>query len=250
MAVGVDSFLPAKPVSGFVSDSGLAVCGLLFCAGSRSNSETNFKDHCVVLVSTAAQKHPKNVQSSNSSADSNQPKLIFEQTIEGLFLKGLGSSVTPDLKARLKAAGLDLDAKLEPAYSMAQWTTFITIAAQLLHSDVDLPKGLHRLGETLLAGFFEGGVGKALSALVRIIGPRQTLMRMKRNLRSGNNYSESEVTEIAPGEYRLWVNEPGVTRYITQGILQAGLAIAGAKGLTVSVEQFDDESVTYLVRWQ
>lgn len=43
-------------------------------------------------------------------------RVVFEQTIEGLFVRGLKDSVTPALKKRLLDNGLNLD-KLQPGYT-------------------------------------------------------------------------------------------------------------------------------------
>ena len=53
--------------------------------------------------------------------------LIFEQTIEALYLRALHGRLTPECKARLRQAGLDVDQKLRPAYAFDAWMTFLRI---------------------------------------------------------------------------------------------------------------------------
>ena len=46
-------------------------------------------------------------------------KLWFSQAIEGLFIRGLGARLTPDVRAKISAEGIDLG-KLQPAYPIEQ----------------------------------------------------------------------------------------------------------------------------------
>ena len=58
--------------------------------------------------------------------------LVFEQTIEAMFHRALNGRLTPRCKARLREAGLDVDQKPRPAYSLDAWMTFLRITAEEL----------------------------------------------------------------------------------------------------------------------
>ncbi len=178
-----------------------------------------------------------------------EPRLVFAQTVEGLFQKGLGESVTPTLRAKLKAAGLDLNAKLLPAYPHAQWTCFVVLAAEVLYPQLEQHSALNRLGEVLTQGFFQGTVGKALSAVVRLLGPRRTLLRTRHSFRSGNNYAEATVTQLAECHFEMWMNETGPTVYLCQGVVLTGLRTSGALLPEVAVSRHDPQGVTFEIRW-
>jgi uncharacterized protein (TIGR02265 family) len=49
-------------------------------------------------------------------------KLVFETSLEGLFIRGIGDRVTWQLKAELRTLGIDLDRKLPRSRSMT-WAT-------------------------------------------------------------------------------------------------------------------------------
>ncbi|HLM43450.1 MAG TPA: DUF2378 family protein, partial [Myxococcaceae bacterium] len=103
--------------------------------------------------------------------------LIFEQTIEALFVRALGGRLTPDCKARLREAGLDVDQKIKPAYSLKSWMTFIRIAAEELYPGMPLEESTFKLGEAYIEGFRETMLGRAVLSLLRVLGPRRALNR-------------------------------------------------------------------------
>jgi uncharacterized protein (TIGR02265 family) len=180
---------------------------------------------------------------------SSPERVVFEQTFEGLFVTGLRSKLTPDLRAALKADGLDLDQKLQPAYPFEVWTRCCLTAARHVHPSEPVEVGLRRLGEAVVAGFSNGFLGRALFGVVRVLGPVRALQRMRQNFRSGNNYSDATLTRLEGNKHEVWMNEPGPTRYVCQGIIHAGLLEMGVTTATVEVAKYDDASVWFHVDW-
>ncbi|MGZ3458342.1 MAG: TIGR02265 family protein, partial [Archangium sp.] len=76
--------------------------------------------------------------------------LVFEQTIEAVFVRALHGRVSPSCKARLRQAGLDLDRKLRPAYPFDAWMTFLRIAAEELYPREPLEQGAFKIGEACI----------------------------------------------------------------------------------------------------
>lgn len=176
-------------------------------------------------------------------------RVIFEQTFEGLFITGLRGRLTPALKAALKAEGLDLDQKLKPAYPFDVWTRCCLTAARHVFPDESTEAGLRRLGESVVEGFSSGFLGRALFGVVRVLGPARALQRTRQNFRSGNNYSDATVTRLDGNKHEVWMNEPGPTRYVCQGIILAGLREMGVSNPSVTVARFDDASVWFHIDW-
>lgn len=175
--------------------------------------------------------------------------VVFSHTAEGFFVRGLGAQLTPALKAELKPLGFDFDRPLLPAYGVRAWNEALFVVRRHVYPDESDPRGIWLLGERMIAGYNETMVGKAVLSMARLIGPRRTVLRTRKNWRSGNNYTEVEVTELTPSDFRLELNEPGAARWVSQGLLSAGLRFAGAKGLSVDVEAFTDETVVYRTKW-
>ncbi|KFA92749.1 DUF2378 family protein [Archangium violaceum] len=175
--------------------------------------------------------------------------LVFEQTVEAVFARGLHGRIPPSCKARLRQAGLDLELKLRTAYPLDAWMTFLRITAQELYPDEPLEQGAFKLGEAFIDGFHETLPGRAVLSLLRVLGPRRALMRTTKNFRAGNNYTESRLEELGPRQFELWMNEVGSLPTFTAGILHAGLRTAGAADIRIDLSGYDHHACTYCISW-
>lgn len=176
--------------------------------------------------------------------------VVFSHTAESLFLRVLKDEVTPTLTSKLRELGIDLAKPLLPAYPVPVWNQALEAAGRALYPNEELTVAVRRIGERMISGYNLTLIGKAVIAMAKLIGPRRALLRTRQNWRSGNNYSEAEVTELAPTDFRLVLNESGVSRWVSAGLLQAGLEMAGAQALKVELESFTDTHATYRVTWQ
>jgi len=175
--------------------------------------------------------------------------LVFEQTIEAVYVRALHGRLPPTCKARLRQAGLDLDQKLRPAYPFTSWMTFLRITAEELYPGEPLEIGAFKIGEACIDGFRETMLGRAVLSLLRVLGPKRALMRATQNFRAGNNYTESRIKEVSPRQYELWMNEVGSLPTFTAGILHAGLRTAGAESVRVDLSGYDGHACTYCISW-
>ncbi len=179
-----------------------------------------------------------------------QEKLVFDQTLEGLFVRGLDGRVTPTLKLHLKEVGVDLDRKLLPAYPFETWCSCVRVAAQALYADATEEQAYHALGERMVDGYRGTMLGRALFSVLQLLGPRRVLSRVQQSFRSGNNYTVVRVEDLGPCLLRLWVNEPGPTRYLVQGAILAGMRGCGVQDAQIRVRGFTAEDVTFEVEWR
>lgn len=178
-----------------------------------------------------------------------EPELVFQQTVEGLFRVGLRGKVSRELEARLRDAGLDLSRPLAPAYPRSAWNHFLRIAAETLWPGEPPERAFYALGRQLVLGYMETFIGRALTTLLQLMGPRRMLERMTHNFRSGGNYNVSRVTHVGPTEVLYWLNEPRLPPAYVAGILETALSLAGCKNLDLQVHARDAEGCTYRIRW-
>ncbi|QRN98076.1 DUF2378 family protein [Archangium violaceum] len=178
-------------------------------------------------------------------------RFVYEHTFEGLFVRGLAGRLSPNVKERLREIGLDLDRKLLPAYSVETWTRSVAIAIEALYPGEPEAVAYRLLGERMLAGYQETFTGRAAFQVLRLLGPRRLVERTQQSFRSGNNYTEVRVTDVAPNVVDLWVNEVGPARYIVQGAILAALRalLPGDEGVRVDVLGFTDKGITLRVSW-
>jgi uncharacterized protein (TIGR02265 family) len=180
-----------------------------------------------------------------------EPHLIFNHTLEGLVLRGLPGGASPELKAKLRAIGVDLDKPLLPAYSRETWARCIELAAEAAYPGEPHEQAWQKLGERMVEGYQETFIGRAMFATLRLLGPRRMLARSQKNFRSGNNYSEVRTTDVSPNQMDVWMNEvQDVLRHFSLGLLLAGMRAAGTQGASVVILQKDAHGVTFRASWR
>src|SRR5258706_9528544 len=105
-------------------------------------------------------------------------KLVFENAIEGLFVRGLGNKVTPGLRAELVTLGIDLSKKLPPAVSREAWYKALAAAARHCFPSLEREAALRAVGVVLMKGVEETFFGRAMAPMVRLLGTRRLLERV------------------------------------------------------------------------
>lgn len=178
-----------------------------------------------------------------------EPRLVFAHTFEGLYEKALKERFTVDLRAQLKALGVDFDRKLDPAYPAEVWAKALELTARAVYPSLSLEDACDRLGWEMLHGFFDTTVGVLMRGIVKVFGPARTLERAGRTLRTGNNYTEVETKHLGGNKYELVFNEPAVTRDAMRGCVRAGVELAGAKDVRITTTPLDERSVRFTVEW-
>ncbi len=177
-------------------------------------------------------------------------RLIFSQTVEGLFLRALKGRVTERMFDRLAAeAGMELRKPLKPGYSMTEWSRSIRIAAEELYPELERAEAYELLGAALTQGYFDTLIGAAMATMLRLIGPARAIRRVERSLRSGNNYSVSHLVEHSASHFEIHTNETGELRDNLRGVIRKGMEVAGAENVRCKVLRFDDLSTTYDIEW-
>lgn len=174
-------------------------------------------------------------------------QVVFEQTMEGL-LRAIRPRMTGACKARLKAAGLDVDAALLPAYPFNVWMACLLASAEEIWPGEPRELALFHVGESFIVGYQETFLGRAVLGLLRVLGPRRAIHRATRNFRSGNNYTEARVVELSPTCLELWMNEVGPYPTFTQGLIDAALRASGVVP-TVVIKEHDGHACTYRCTW-
>jgi uncharacterized protein (TIGR02265 family) len=175
-------------------------------------------------------------------------RLIFTHTVEAMFVRGIGARMTPRLRARLAEARLDLD-RLLPAYDYPTWERTLALAVEELFPPGDVRAAYHVLGEWMMDGYFTTFMGKALLHVVRVVGTRRTVERMRTSFRSGNNYTETRLDWLDATHARLWMNECRLAAYSTRGLIHRGLMVTRPRTLSVEIAAQDDDGSVFDISW-
>ncbi|MBN9681270.1 MULTISPECIES: DUF2378 family protein [unclassified Corallococcus] len=175
-------------------------------------------------------------------------KVVFGHTVEGL-LSVLEGHLEGPLRPKLKAVGLDLDQKLEPAYPKDQWHQMLLLAAEALFPGLSPPQAHWHLGERFVTAYFSTNMGRALKGVLKLLGPARTLERTARNMASGSNFLLVDVARLSATDYRLKVSNGGVHPEFIGALCHFGTLTTGVKGLSTVVEGREGPAAMYRMRW-
>jgi uncharacterized protein (TIGR02265 family) len=174
--------------------------------------------------------------------------LVFTPIFEALA-RALGPRLNAEAKERFRALGVNYDApELLPGYPYETWVQAMDLGSQLLLPNASQDARHEATGRRLIDSYGETLVGKALLTAMRVIGPRRSLERMARNLRTANNYTETKLTVAPDGAYHLWCSKVASVSFY-RGLLQRGLEVAGAKEVSVTSLTHDATGATFAITW-
>lgn len=174
-------------------------------------------------------------------------KLWFSQSIEGLFVRGVGDRMTPALRAQF--IGIDVK-NLQPGYDDAVVTRAIRLTGEVLFADKPEPEALRAMGALFMHGFAQTLMGKALVQFMKVLGPRRSLQRMERNFRTGGNYIETRFESLGEGKAQVWFNDVSGIPDFYAGIIQRGGEFAGARDMLITFEPVTNTECTFVVNWK
>ncbi len=174
-------------------------------------------------------------------------RFVYPSLFES-YVKGLGERFTCETRAKLAAAGLNLEAlpPAIPARDMAKYREIITLGAWPGESR---DERLRLLGLWMIRGWQRGLLGSAATQLLRLVGPRATLARLDRVFSTTNNFSRARTTFLGDKEVLLAINDVEDMPTYWVGIMEAGLEMLGLEG-AVTIDSRQPDEVTLRVTWK
>lgn len=174
-------------------------------------------------------------------------KLVFGHSVEA-FLRAVRPALNASFADELKRLGIDTAKPLLPAYPVDVLREALLLGAKKLNPSLSDHDALVALGRRYVEGYGETLVGKALRTAIRLIGPKRTLERLAKQFRTANNYSETKVTQQAPGRALLWCNDVSHPAWY-EGLIAGTLEVTGATSVTVTLSRHDAEGAFFDVTW-
>lgn len=148
--------------------------------------------------------------------------VYFDQAVAALFQQGLGGRLTPSLREKLEAAGLDLGRPLQPTYPAEQAHGWAELAARELFPDLPRDQAMYRLAELNIDGFQRTPVGKALFGFCKLMGPRRSVPRMAQAFRAANNFTTVECAEVERDLFVVTFHEVEGEPWFFKGLVDRG----------------------------
>jgi uncharacterized protein (TIGR02265 family) len=180
----------------------------------------------------------------------NSEKLVYGQTVEALFVRALENRLTPACREYLKAAGLDLDQKLQRHYTLDQWKDFLRIAAAHVYGGVPAEAAYYSLGERFMDAYFGTFIGRAMLGVAKLAGPRRLLLCAGNGFRASNDFSDVEIVERSPTSLELKMNDVLADQpTFAAGLLARAVELAGGWRVVALPEEFDGQGATFHLRW-
>ena len=174
--------------------------------------------------------------------------LVFSPSFEAL-LRALGGSLNDASKEQFRKLGVDYDQRLLPAYSLDVWVAAMELGSSLLTPNGSQAERHYALGRRMVDSYGETLIGRALLAVMRVIGPRRSFERMTRNLRTTNNYTDSSFEASAEGQVTLWCSKV-VSPEFYRGMFSRTLEAAGGTDARVKVLSADASGCKFAVSWK
>lgn len=173
--------------------------------------------------------------------------VAFSTSFEALLVHGLGKRVDEALRAKFLRLGLDLN-RLAAAYPLEVWRQALELAASRIYKGKPPDDAMFQLGCDFIRGLQQTAQGKALFDYGRVVGPDRMVPRMTSNFRSSNNYLDTELETVGPGNYVLSVfPKPEmipklrgpISPHYMRGILTQCVTDGGAGNVLVRLEGGD-----------
>jgi uncharacterized protein (TIGR02265 family) len=183
--------------------------------------------------------------------------VIFNTVIEGAR-KAYGRVLTPELFAKLRAVGMDFEAP-NPAYPIETFLIALQLIADALAPGRSFEDQHRQIGRDFMQGYMQTAIGFAMLSMAKVVGPRRTLLRFGRNLKTTGNYVETVVHELGDREVEIVTSViPEFHKHITPrwraiaqyrvGIIEAALDILKADA-TVTLTEPTPAETHFRVKW-
>ena len=110
-----------------------------------------------------------------TAAVTRKEPVIFSQVVEALFKHAFKERLDTHTRARLKKIGIDLDHPFLVAYSVPTWFAAVGVCSEVLFPDVSNEQARYRIGRKLVDGYGQTTMGRAVFAMLRMLGWERSL---------------------------------------------------------------------------
>jgi uncharacterized protein (TIGR02265 family) len=180
-----------------------------------------------------------------------EQKLVFEQSVEGMYLKGHPELLTPQVKAAIRAIGIDLDQKLKPVYPSELVNEATRTFRKLAYAgEADDAKAYARMGERIVDGYFGTVFGKAMVGVLKLFGPKRIVGRLPQTMRSGTNFQTVTLEWKGEAEAHLTLGDTEPDPNINVGVIRRAFTHwFGVKTFQVSIVAHERPKATFKLTW-
>lgn len=198
-----------------------------------------------------------------TAASPQKEPVIFSQVVEALFKHAIRRDrFDESSRMRLRTIGIDLDQPFLVAYSVPTWFAAIHVCSEVLYPDLPSEQARYRLGRQLVDGYGQTTMGRAVFAMLRMLGWERSLTRISRGLQSGSNFLSARtrfldegaklemIFEVMPEFHAAFGGQPGIDPYFMNGTMDGMMALVGSPFAGGELQPIEPGSqhVVYLLR--
>jgi uncharacterized protein (TIGR02265 family) len=182
---------------------------------------------------------------------SNEQRLVFEQPVEGMYLKGHPELLTPQVKDAIRAVGIDLDQKLKPFYPSEMVNEATRVFRKLAYArEPDDAKAYTRMGERIVDGYFNTVLGKAMVGVLKLFGARRIVGRLPQTMKAGTNFQEVTIDWKGDTEAWLTLADTEPDPHLNVGVIQrAFVHWFSVPSMKVEIVEHVRPKATYRLNW-
>lgn len=178
-----------------------------------------------------------------------EQRRVYATWFEGLFVRALGTRLSPALITALRAAGLDVERKLEPSYPAEVRLECLRLARVHLFGALNDEQAWTALGRAAVDGFLQTLVGHTFALVFRLLGPRAVMKRSSAAMTAASNYVSAEAIERAPFRWEVRLEGADLPPAYYQGLGAAALEVCEVDALQVLVVTHVGEQVVLSCTW-
>jgi len=143
-------------------------------------------------------------------------------TVDGSLFEALARTLQPEgaFADDLRAAGFDIQAP-KMRYTNPELHAVLRVIHQHAYPDLSLDEAHRRVGQRMVATFFETILGKVLRMLLQTLGPERFLVRLPKIAPLGTTGMQIRVERPAPGEVRLFITGQDLVPWFFAGAMDA-----------------------------
>lgn len=156
--------------------------------------------------------------------------VVYDLAVEAVLL-GLGEHLTPALRAKMRALGVDPDRTLLASYPREVFVALVALASR--------ETGLHprELGARATSGFTRTPLGGPMGHAVRLIGVSRLLGLLPRIFTLSNNYTQVRLERRGPGAFGVELSHDVPSVDFICGSIEAMARLAGAAECSAVLER-------------
>ena len=175
--------------------------------------------------------------------------VIYRHTVEAFIervvvRRGL---LSLDFDRELKVLGVDASRPKE--VSLEVWLAVLRAAARRLSPGKPEPEALEDVGRQMLRGFLDGVVGRGLFMVLRMLGPRRALLRMKENFSTSDSVTSITTREVSPTCIEMEFADAFAIPTYARGILSEAMLMLQVPKHTVEFTELPSGATVFRVSW-